>query len=278
MIDVGINRTDDGLRGDVDFDAAVERAGLITPGPGRGRPDDDRDAVAQHPRGVLPPAAVAVAGESRAEDRTAPYIGLTRGELISAAGALALLVAMFAVAWYGVDAIPGAAATSSPAATSENAWDGLTVIRWLMLLTVLVALGAVAVHAWHPTRVTVARLRLALLALSTANAAALIFRVLIVLPSSDRVPDQKLGGVVGVIAALGIAVGAYEAVREQRARLLGLVQASDARDPLPSAPSGALVWLPWRTFAAKTGFSAASRWSWPLICWCSRGSASRAPA
>ena len=34
VIDVGINRTDDGLRGDVEFEAAAERAGLITPVPG----------------------------------------------------------------------------------------------------------------------------------------------------------------------------------------------------------------------------------------------------
>jgi methylenetetrahydrofolate dehydrogenase (NADP+)/methenyltetrahydrofolate cyclohydrolase len=34
VIDVGINRTDDGLVGDVDFDAAVEVAGAITPVPG----------------------------------------------------------------------------------------------------------------------------------------------------------------------------------------------------------------------------------------------------
>jgi methylenetetrahydrofolate dehydrogenase (NADP+) / methenyltetrahydrofolate cyclohydrolase len=34
VIDVGINRTDDGLVGDVDFDAAAEHAGLITPVPG----------------------------------------------------------------------------------------------------------------------------------------------------------------------------------------------------------------------------------------------------
>ena len=34
VIDVGINRTDDGLRGDVQFDAVAERAGLITPVPG----------------------------------------------------------------------------------------------------------------------------------------------------------------------------------------------------------------------------------------------------
>jgi methylenetetrahydrofolate dehydrogenase (NADP+)/methenyltetrahydrofolate cyclohydrolase len=34
VIDVGINRTDEGLVGDVDFDAAVERASAITPVPG----------------------------------------------------------------------------------------------------------------------------------------------------------------------------------------------------------------------------------------------------
>src|SRR5205085_3331686 len=34
VIDVGINRTEDGLRGDVDFEAVAARAGLITPVPG----------------------------------------------------------------------------------------------------------------------------------------------------------------------------------------------------------------------------------------------------
>jgi methylenetetrahydrofolate dehydrogenase (NADP+)/methenyltetrahydrofolate cyclohydrolase len=34
VIDVGINRTEDGLRGDVDFDAVSARAGLLTPVPG----------------------------------------------------------------------------------------------------------------------------------------------------------------------------------------------------------------------------------------------------
>jgi methylenetetrahydrofolate dehydrogenase (NADP+)/methenyltetrahydrofolate cyclohydrolase len=34
VIDVGINRTDEGVHGDVDFEAAVERAGLISPVPG----------------------------------------------------------------------------------------------------------------------------------------------------------------------------------------------------------------------------------------------------
>jgi methylenetetrahydrofolate dehydrogenase (NADP+)/methenyltetrahydrofolate cyclohydrolase len=34
VIDVGINRTDQGLRGDVDFESVLERAGFLTPVPG----------------------------------------------------------------------------------------------------------------------------------------------------------------------------------------------------------------------------------------------------
>ena len=45
VIDVGINRTNAGLKGDVKFEAAAEEAGLISRS-GRCRPDDDRDAAA----------------------------------------------------------------------------------------------------------------------------------------------------------------------------------------------------------------------------------------
>ena len=34
MIDVGINRTEEGLTGDVEFEGAADRARLITPVPG----------------------------------------------------------------------------------------------------------------------------------------------------------------------------------------------------------------------------------------------------
>jgi hypothetical protein len=47
----------------------------------------------------------------------------------------------------------------------------------------------------------------------------LIYRVLIALPSGARVVDQKLGAVLGLVCALGIAWGGYEAIREQRARV-----------------------------------------------------------
>ena len=51
MIDVGINRTDAGLAGDVDFEAAAERAAADHARARRRRADDDRDAAAQHAAG-----------------------------------------------------------------------------------------------------------------------------------------------------------------------------------------------------------------------------------
>ena len=52
VIDVGTNRTDDGLVGDVDFDAVARAsAGAITPGARRGRADDARDAAGEHAAG-----------------------------------------------------------------------------------------------------------------------------------------------------------------------------------------------------------------------------------
>ncbi len=51
VIDVGINRTEDGLVGDVDFDAAQRGGGADHPRPGRRRPDDDRDVAGQHAPG-----------------------------------------------------------------------------------------------------------------------------------------------------------------------------------------------------------------------------------
>jgi hypothetical protein len=168
--------------------------------------------------------------DSASDPRPAAAIAVTRGELIGAGCAVALLVLMFASAWYGVDGIPGATTTSSAAAYAEDAWHGLSVLRWLMLLTILAAFGAVAIHTGKPSRVTIARVRLALLALSTLTAAAVIFRVLIVMPSPDRVVDQKLGAVLGLIAALGIAFGSYEAIREQRVRLFEVQLGSSAPD------------------------------------------------
>jgi hypothetical protein len=145
--------------------------------------------------------------------------GVTRGELLSAASALLLLALMLAMAWYEVDGIPVRAGSRARVITTQSGWEGLSDVRWLVLLTVLLALAGVLIHVGRPSRQAVAGLRLALLLLSTLTAVTLIVRVLIDLPSADRVVDQKLGAVLGMLVSLGVVFGASEAVREQRARL-----------------------------------------------------------
>lgn len=154
--------------------------------------------------------------------------GVTRGELVSAISAVVLLVLMLVVAWYGVDGIPGRAGSPARVVTTETGWEGLTGVRWLVLLTVLVALASVGVHAVRPPRQAVAGLRLVLLILGGATAALLVLRVLIDLPDSDRVVDQKLGALLGMAAGLGIVYGAGQAIREQRARLAAGTLSGDA--------------------------------------------------
>ena len=92
-------------------------------------------------------------------------------------------------------------------------------------------------------RETMTRMRLGyalggLAALGALSAVLLVYRVLIVLPSPTRVIDQKLGAFLGLLCALGIAWGGYEAIREQRARVRAAGATPRRRRPhLPSRRS-----------------------------------------
>jgi hypothetical protein len=158
-----------------------------------------------------------------------------RGELISALSALVLLLLMFLTEWYGIAGGAGRSATRSGLTSAENAWHGLTVLRWLMLLTVALAIGSVILRASqssHGTQTDTSRL---LTALGTLTAVLVAYRVLINLPAPDRVMDQKLGAVLGVLSAFGIALGGYESIREQRKSSRVVVHRPVRRGPVASS-------------------------------------------
>jgi hypothetical protein len=148
-----------------------------------------------------------------------------RGELVSVAGALLLLITMFSLKWYGVDGIPGRSALS----TAENAWHGLTVLRWLMLLTIIVTLGSLILHATQSSHGAQTDTGLAITVLGSVTAVVLIDRVLVDLPAPAAVVDQKLGAYLGVLSAITIALGGYDALRADRARMLVEQQSARAR-------------------------------------------------
>ena len=162
---------------------------------------------------------------------------LRQGALITAGSAVVLVVVMFAMKWYGVDELPGNVSADEPLTYSENAWHGLTILRWVMLVTIFVALGSVLLHGsqhGHGAKTNTGAL---VAILGAVTAVLLIYRVLIDLPSPHAVVDQKLGAYIGVLATLGIALGGYESMLEERARGRRLAAAS--RAPRRVAPERA---------------------------------------
>jgi len=164
-----------------------------------------------------------------------PAPRLRRGVLTSLLSAIALLIVMFALAWYGVDEIPGRVPARIGLSHAENAWQGLTVLRWLMLVTVAAVVGSVVLHARQRGHGAKTSTGPAIAVLGSVTGAALVYRVLIDPPSPNSVVDLKLGAFLGLLSALGIALGGYESMREERARARRLVQRSAAREPAVSS-------------------------------------------
>lgn len=139
--------------------------------------------------------------------------GNGNADVLIATSALLLVVVMFALAWYGVDGIPG---RTSRLVYAENGWDGLRLVRWLIVVTTAAAIGSMLLHLSQRSHGTRTNTGLVITGLGGLTAAALIYRVLIALPAPDQVVDQKLGGFLGVLFALGIAYGGLESLRAER--------------------------------------------------------------
>ena len=140
------------------------------------------------------------------------------GEMISAGCALALLILLLATAWYGVAGVPDPTYARPAASGTETGWSGLPDVRWVVVLTAIVAVSAVGLRISqreHGRPTDVSRL---VTGLGLLCSALLIYRVLIVLPSPDKVLDQKLGALLGVGCALGVALGGHASILEGRSR------------------------------------------------------------
>ncbi len=139
---------------------------------------------------------------------------INTGEVISAVSALVLLPLIFGVEWFGAVGLPRA--TRSGLTTAENAWTVLTNLRWLMLLTIIVAVGAVILHATQADHGTKTETGWLVTLLGVLTMLLLGYRVLINPPNPSAIVDVKIGAYLGLLAALGIAVGGLEAWREER--------------------------------------------------------------
>jgi cytochrome bd-type quinol oxidase subunit 2 len=136
---------------------------------------------------------------------------LRRGELL--AGASAVLLAIFLVGgkWYG---------TSGGTGGSQTGWQALTDLRWLLLVTIVAAVGLVFAQTNRRAPAIPVTMSLIVMLLGIVCVVALIYRVLINPP-----PHQEASAYLGLLSALGIAVGGYISLRQE-----GIARRDEPRD------------------------------------------------
>ena len=148
------------------------------------------------------------------------------GELIAALSAVALTLEMFFVQWYGIAGVSSAFASRSSVSSTENGWHALTTLRWLMLVTALVALSSMVLRVGQRFGRAPVDSGAIVMILGSVTSLLLAYRVLINPPAPSSVVDQKVGAFLGVLSAIGIAYGGYESWRETRRSARSVVQRS----------------------------------------------------
>jgi hypothetical protein len=136
---------------------------------------------------------------------------LRRGELLAGAGAVLLLVFMLAGKWAG----------------SNSGWAALTSLRWLLALTIAVALGLLILQTTRRAPAVPVTMSLIVTVLGIITVLALIYRVLINPPA-----QQHAAAYLGLLSAIALAYGGYLSLREE-----GIARRDAPRD-IPIVRSG----------------------------------------
>ncbi len=162
-----------------------------------------------------------------------------RGEMIAAVSALALLLIMFIFQWFGNDA------------GGANAWESFSLIDIILFLTILAAIGAAVMAANAQSVNLPVALSAIVTALGVLSVLLILFRIID--PPDFGVGDaidqaeafgvdvgdveigRKIGVFLGLLAALGIAYGGFEAMRDEGTSIKGEADRLQNRDRTPGA-------------------------------------------
>jgi FtsH-binding integral membrane protein len=123
---------------------------------------------------------------------------LRRGELLAGTGAVLLLVFLLAGKWYG------------HGDHARTGWEALTVLRWLLVVTIAAALALVVAQIARRSPAIPVTLSLVVTVLGPICVLALIYRVLIDAPAHEQV-----GAFLGLLSAIGLAYGGFLSLREE---------------------------------------------------------------
>jgi hypothetical protein len=139
---------------------------------------------------------------------------LRRGEWIVVSCGVLLAAFMFLLKWYGPSGALSPTA-STLGVTSVDGWNGLTNLRWLILLTILFSLALGLLQAGRRSPAWPSTISMFTMLLGGVTALALIYRVLIDPPGAGDLVSEKAGAYLATVAAIGIACGGYISLRQE---------------------------------------------------------------
>ena len=140
---------------------------------------------------------------------------LRRAEIAAGVAAVVLLASMFVLPWYGYKGDLAPLAAKLGVSTTHDAWSSLSTTRWLMLLTILTALALVYLQGTRPAPALPATFSLFTTLLGWLTALVLVYRVLINVPGPNDVVSRDVGGFVGLVACVAIAIAGYRSLRDE---------------------------------------------------------------
>jgi hypothetical protein len=174
------------------------------------------------------------------------FTRLRLGEVTAAVSGLVLLFDLFVLKWYvftpagsgsKLNDATGVSLTTLPGAgTAHNGWSSLTVLRWIILLTIIVALGlAVVTLTQRSTALPVSASVLAT-GMGVFTALLILYRI-INQPGPNDLASVRLGAWLGFLAAVGVGCGGFQAMREEDSGAGAEDSLPAERRPVPD-PSG----------------------------------------
>ena len=153
------------------------------------------------------------------------------GELIAGGGGIVVLAALFFLPWFGVPASAGGLASTGGALASLDGWQALTTTRWILLVTIAVALALPVVTAARRAPAVPVALGMLSCVLGAVSTLVLLYRII-----DHPGLSARAGIYVGLVASIAIGYGGYLSLRVERG---SSVDASSIETvPAGAAPMG----------------------------------------
>lgn len=140
---------------------------------------------------------------------------LRQGEVVAGFAAVALLICMFLLPWWGLSGRFEQLIHSFGLSATVNAWHSLSAGRWLMLVTCVTTLALVWVQGTRRGPALPASFSVFATVLGIVTALELIYRVLFDGPYSSPLISTKYGAYLGLISSLVLAFGSFRSLRAE---------------------------------------------------------------